>query len=893
MNYETENAKRDQWLLSSDAYLNSLLSTSFVLVCDVSRPCEDLPDPLTSSSRMVHRPAVQVNRFSWFNNANTDKHLDEKRREFRNSRKYPNSSSLFPPQQASLVSQERLQAVVQKVAGSNRFKGKRQQVFVIKEQQTNEHKVVTSLAHSRQKVEGGNQQDFSYKYHKESGTDVFASIYQYKTSMHLVKPSGNQKEQEMKQSHVHQSDVMGDAIKVERGELIARKDHTAPKHSCSYVKEDDYSSVNMNKQFFVQLACMFMVIGNVIKSVTSLNVLNLKRVIGLATLECVGWEYCVIAGSLSTVLPYGFGGKRSYAYGSLNSIIYASWIRYFGRYIYNLDFEYATRGSFKLVYSYIRAFDSSRMIWNQATLSSEFATLYCNKLYTLVYLLSEWSFSGIIIYDKYHRQFLFGLTLVCKAILLNQCFLLHSCVNWEELRPLVTSRAYGIKEGFNPCVIQKQFMPWYALVSLSPLSLLSLTILLCYFYYCCFYYYCYYFIVTDLYKTITSLSFSLLLSLYISFLCSLLLLTVWCESNPAHTVTLAYFSLLLLAVWCRSNPVHTDTVVYSCLRLSFSLLLLTVWCESNPAHTVTLAYFSLLLLAVWCRSNPVHTDTVVYSCLGLSFSLLLLTVWCESNPAHTVTLAYFSLLLLAIWCRSNPVHIDTVVFSCLGLSFSLLLLTVWCESNPAHPVALAYFSLLLLAVWCWSNPVHTDTVVYSCLGLSFSLLLLTVWCESNPAHTITVVYLSLLLLAVWCRSNPVHTDTVVYSYCLLSFLELSLAGYDDELLLAVGALYLFNYRTEGLRIDGNSCLYLLSPPAPAPHSKCLGQSVARFKRPFESRPADPARRERFLHLVTQPGTSGVIPATAAISATPRPLDRAEGPSSAHRRGFQCRRRLKF
>ena len=169
------------------------------------------------------------------------------------------------------------------------------------------------------------------------------------------------------------------------------------------------------------------------------------------------------------------------------------WIRYFGKWIYNLDFEYATRGPFKLVYSYIRVFDSSQMIWNQATLSSEFATLSCNKLYTLVYLLSECSFSGIIIYDKYHRQFLFGLTLVCNAILRNQCFLLHSCTNWEELRPLVTSRAYGIKEGFNPCVIQKQFMPWYALVSLSLLSLLSLTILLCYFYYCCFYYYCYYF----------------------------------------------------------------------------------------------------------------------------------------------------------------------------------------------------------------------------------------------------------------------------------------------------------------------------------------------------------------------------------------------------------------
>ena len=459
--------------------------SSGVYRCDVSRTFEDLPDPLASSSKMVHRPAVQVNRFSWFNNAKTDKHLDEKRREFRNSRKYPNSASLFPPQQASLVSQERLQAVVRKVDRGNRFKGKKQQTFVVKEQHTNEHKVMTSLAHSRQKAEGGNQRDFYYKYHKESGTDGFASTYQYKTSMHLVKPSGNQEEQETKQSHFHQSDVMDDAVKVERGELnklIARKDHTAPKHSCSYVKEDDYSSVNMSKQFFVQLACMLMVIGNVIKSVTSLNSLNLKRVIGLATLACVSWEYCVIAVSLPTVLPYGFGGKRSYAYSSLNSIIYASWIRYFGKYIYNLDFEYETSGSFKLVYSYIQAFDSSRMIWNQATLSSEFATLPCNKLYTLVYLLSEWNCSVIIIHDKYHRQFLFGLTLVCNAILRNQCFLLRSCTNWEELRPLVTSRAYGIKEGFNPCVIQKQFMPWYALVSLSLLSLLSLTILLCYFY---------------------------------------------------------------------------------------------------------------------------------------------------------------------------------------------------------------------------------------------------------------------------------------------------------------------------------------------------------------------------------------------------------------------------
>ena len=194
-----------------------------------------------------------------------------------------------------------------------------------------------------------------------------------------------------------------------------------------------------------------------------------------------------------------------------------SQLRYFEKYIYNLDFEYAIRGFFKLVYLYIPAFDSFRMIWNQTTLSSEFVTLPCNKLYTLVYLLSDWSFSVIIIYDKYHRQFLFWLTLICNVILRNQCFLLHSCTSWEELRPLVTSRAYGIKEGFNPCVIQKQLMPWYALVSLSLLSLLSPTFLLCYFYYCYFYYYCYYFIVTDLYKTVTSLSLSSSLFISLSF----------------------------------------------------------------------------------------------------------------------------------------------------------------------------------------------------------------------------------------------------------------------------------------------------------------------------------------------------------------------------------------
>ena len=304
------------------------------------------------------------------------------------------------------------------------------------------------------------------------------------------------------------------------------------------------------------------------------------------------------------------------------------------------------------------------------------------------------------------------------------------------MRPLVTSRAYGIKEGFNPCVIQKQFMCWYALVSLSPLSLLSLTILLCSFYYCCFYYYCYYFIITVLYKLYLSLS----LSSFLSF-----------SFSPCH-------------------------------------------CGLHGAGV-----------------SPVHPDTLAY-----------FPCYCELDGAGV-----------------SPVYIDAMV-----IFISNYLFPCYCGLHGAGV-----------------SPVHPDTLAY-----------FPCYCGLDGAGV-----------------SPVYIDAVVFSRYLLSFLELSFARYDDELLLAVGAFY----KSKGLRIDGNSCLCFLSPPAPAPHSKCLVQSVARFTRPLESRPADPTRRVHYLRLIRQSRSSGVIPATATTLSTPRNLERVEGPSSAHRKGFQCRRRLKF
>ena len=111
-----------------------------------------------------------------------------------NSDKYSNQASFFPTQQAPLVSQERLQAVVRKVAKGDRFKGKKQQDFVIKTHPHNGHELMTSLSHSRQKAEGENRRDSVYIHRRRLVTDKIISIYQCKTSMYSVKSSEDRKE---------------------------------------------------------------------------------------------------------------------------------------------------------------------------------------------------------------------------------------------------------------------------------------------------------------------------------------------------------------------------------------------------------------------------------------------------------------------------------------------------------------------------------------------------------------------------------------------------------------------------------------------------------------------------------------------------------------------------
>ena len=200
---------------------------------------------------------------------------------------------------------------------------------------------------------------------------------------------------------------------------------------------------------------------------------------------------------------------------------------------------------------------------------------------------------------------------------------------------------------------------------------------------------------------------------------------------------------------------------------------------------------------------------------------------------------------------------------------------------------------------------HTTSPACLYILLSFSMLLTIVCGAGDLTHTILPAYF--LVTPFFSLSSDGHwmvicANTAVVMlplgitakrYPHITLLQEDIHSFRDVMLLAIGTLYMFSYRTVGMKIDGNCCPYLLSPTAPAPCTRCLGSSVARFAKPFESRPADTVRRELFKQLATQPGQSGWIAPTATLSATPRPLERATEASFAHRKGPKCKKRLQF
>ena len=231
-------------------------------------------------------------------------------------------------------------------------------------------KAMTSLPLSCQKAEGENQQGFVYANRRNLGTDQIIPIYQYKTTMYSLKPSESRKEQKESQfklpgvSHLHQTrDIMDDGINRDGrretvvNRLVARKRYAASEHSSLHLKEDHNSSLTITKQFLFQLAIIFIMVINVIRSGLNMKLLKLAWVVGLAVVvcqECVGARCSTTtADPPQTFSGYSFGGKRFNAYILPSTNVYASWMDYFDRYIKNLESEYRTMKLYKLAYLYI------------------------------------------------------------------------------------------------------------------------------------------------------------------------------------------------------------------------------------------------------------------------------------------------------------------------------------------------------------------------------------------------------------------------------------------------------------------------------------------------------------------------------------------------------------
>ena len=224
---------------------------------------------------------------------------------------------------------------------SERFKGKKQQKFIVKNPSpSNRGKLMTSLSLSRQKAKGKDQQDSVYTDHRNSETDQIIPIYQFKTSMYLLKPSESGKEQKESKFKLPGSanrqnvrDVMDDGINCGKGRKrivnrpVARKRYVASKHSFSQVKEGLNSTLTISKQFLVQLAIICIMVINFIRSGLNMNLLKLAWIVGLAVVvcqECVGARCALTADEPRTFPRSSFGGKRINVYIFPSANVYAS-----------------------------------------------------------------------------------------------------------------------------------------------------------------------------------------------------------------------------------------------------------------------------------------------------------------------------------------------------------------------------------------------------------------------------------------------------------------------------------------------------------------------------------------------------------------------------------------
>ena len=217
-------------------------------------------------------------------------------------------------------------------------------------------------------------------------------------------------------------------------------------------------------------------------------------------------------------------GKRFDTYIFPYADFWASCVYYLDTYTVNLESDDNFTVFYDLVFIYIHTFYCSWSSCNWATYPSVI-------IYTLAYFSLNSIVSVIRIHDKNQSLILIGLALTEKDSSGIQYILFHFRSYWKGWRPLVTPWACCIKEGIEPRIFQKRFIPSHAQVSVSFCCLLLL--LSCFCFYCSYCYYYYYygyllakgFIIAVVMKTnldiLISKNFSLVLC-SASHICSLL-----------------------------------------------------------------------------------------------------------------------------------------------------------------------------------------------------------------------------------------------------------------------------------------------------------------------------------------------------------------------------------
>ena len=173
----------------------------------------------------------------------------------------------------------------------------------------------------------------------------------------------------------------------------------------------------------------------------------------------------------------------------------------------------------------------------------------------------------------------------------------------------------------------------------------------------------------------------------------------------------------------------------------------------------------------------------------------------------------------------SPVCYSLLLVTLLS-SLSLLMTIMFVEGNLTNIISPACYFLLLVTLLSSLSRLMTIMFVEGNLTniispACSSLLLVTLLSSLSSDDHCMVIYITL-------TCGMLLLGSTASRYPLITLLREGIHSCRDFIHLAIGILYMLSCRTVGVKTNGNFCPYLLSPTAPAPRTRCIGDSVNRF-----------------------------------------------------------------